>query len=93
MPNKGDGENDFILKMHHVKRFHASTIVFNVIMQMKTVRKQLLNELQQNIKRHQKIRKPMMTRPSVNNWLTRMLGNLMLDCDLISHRKTMKTVL
>jgi hypothetical protein len=49
MPNKADSEND-TLEMHHVKRFHASTIVFNVTIKMKTVQKQLLKELQQNTK-------------------------------------------
>jgi hypothetical protein len=41
-----------------------------------------LNKFQRNNRRHQKIRKPMrMARPSVNDWLTPMLGNLLLDCD------------
>lgn len=50
MPNKADSENDIILEMHHAKRFHALTTVFNVTIKMKTVGKQLVKELQQNTK-------------------------------------------
>jgi hypothetical protein len=71
MPNKADSEGDVILEMYHVrnfKNFNASTVVCNVIMRMKVVRKQLLNKFQRNNRRHQKIRKPMrMARPSVND--------------------------
>jgi hypothetical protein len=49
MPKKADSEYDVILEI--TKRFHASTIVFNVITKMKILRKQLLNKLQQNFRR------------------------------------------
>jgi hypothetical protein len=45
------------------KSFHASTAVFR----MKIVMKELLNKLQENIRRHQEIRKAAkITRPTVN---------------------------
>jgi hypothetical protein len=34
-----------------------------------------------------------MTQLSVNKWLTRMLGNLLLDYDFISCRQAMKALL
>jgi hypothetical protein len=40
-----------------IKIFHASTVVFKVTMKMKIVRKQFLDKLQKNTRRHQKIRK------------------------------------
>jgi predicted RNA-binding protein len=39
--------------MSDMKNFHSSAIVFNVILKMKTERKQLLNKLQQNTRIHQ----------------------------------------
>jgi hypothetical protein len=62
------------------KSFHASTIVFSAVIKIKIVRKRLLYKLQWNTRRQQKIGKAMMTtRSSVNEWLTRMLGNLLSD--------------
>jgi hypothetical protein len=50
--------------------------------------------LQWNTRRYQKNSKSMrIIRPSMNEWLTRMLGNLLLDFDFISCRKAMKAVL
>jgi hypothetical protein len=60
MPNKADSETDVILEMYHTgnyEEFSCSAIVFNVMMKMKIVGKQLLNKLQRNTGRHQKIRK------------------------------------
>jgi hypothetical protein len=74
MPNKADSKNIVMLEMHHVRCFHTSTTVFDAIMRMKIVRKQLLNKLQRNTRRYQKIRKPKrITRPSVNKRIARKL--------------------
>jgi hypothetical protein len=76
------------------KSFQAWTIVFNVIMKIKFVGTELLNKLHRNTRRHQNTRKPMrMLGRSMNEWLTRLLGNLLLDYDFISCSKAMKAVL
>jgi hypothetical protein len=63
MPKMADSEKDVILEMYHTgnyEEFSCWKIVFYVVMKMKIVGKQLLNKLQRNTRRHQKIRKPMM---------------------------------
>jgi hypothetical protein len=76
----------------NAKNFHAPTIVFGVIIKTNIVMTQLLHKLQRNTRRHQNTRKPMrMTRPSVNEWLSRMLGNLLLDYDFISRQSYVYT--
>jgi hypothetical protein len=60
VPNKADSENYVIMEMHHFdnyEEFHLSTVVCNITVKMKTVRKQLLNKLLRNTGRRQKIRK------------------------------------
>jgi hypothetical protein len=77
----------------NTKCFHSSTIVLNFIIKMMTVWKQVLSRLQRNTRRNQKTWNAMrLPRPNVNVWVTMILGNLFLDCDLISWRKGMKAV-
>jgi hypothetical protein len=54
MPNKADSENDVILEMHHIRNYKEFSCI-DVTMKIKIVRKQFLNKLQQNTRRHQKI--------------------------------------
>jgi hypothetical protein len=58
MTSKVDSEND-MLEMHQMEitKFHSSTAVFSFVMKIKIVKKLLFSELQQNTRRHQKIRK------------------------------------